>query len=298
MARTIKEIKDSMTATFVNESAVVTAYGLNTKKTFDQQFSSVSIESILFYCFAFAVWTLETLFDKHKAEVEAKIEQLEPHTLRWYVNKAKAFMYGYEAKLKNGTDYYDTSGMSETDIEAARIIKYAVATESNTVVYLKVAKQNDKQQPEMLNTSELSALTAYMNTIKDAGVAIKLINEKADIINIHIKVFYDATVLTGAGVNIDGKEPVVDAVHSVITNLPFDGVYRNTDLLAAITNIPGVEVADIVEVKTKVNNAAEFTKVVGFDKPYSGYYTLPEGGLVIDYVNYSDMHYTDYNTEE
>lgn len=296
MARTIKEIKDSMTGTFVNESAVVTAYGLNTKKTFDQQFSSVSIESILFYCFAFAVWTLETLFDKHKAEVEAKIEQLEPHTLRWYVNKAKAFMYGY--KLVQDTDYYDTSNMSETDIEAARRVKYAVATESNTVVYLKVAGQNDKQQPCLLNRSELDALTAYMNTIKDAGVAIKLINEEADRIKIHLKVYYDATVLDAEGVNADGNKPVEDAVRSVITNLPFNGVYRNTDLLAAITKLPGVEVADIVEVTTKVNNAAEYTKVVGFDKPYSGYYSLPAEDLIIDYVNYSVLLNPQTDTEE
>lgn len=285
-----------MTGTFVNESAVVTAYGLNTKKTFDQQFSSVSIESILFYCFAFAVWTLETLFDKHKAEVEAKIEQLEPHTLRWYVNKAKAFMYGY--KLVQDTDYYDTSNMSETDIEAARRVKYAVATESNTVVYLKVAGQNDKQQPCLLNRSELDALTAYMNTIKDAGVAIKLINEEADRIKIHLKVYYDATVLDAEGVNADGNKPVEDAVRSVITNLPFNGVYRNTDLLAAITKLPGVEVADIVEVTTKVNNAAEYTKVVGFDKPYSGYYSLPAEDLIIDYVNYSVLLNPQTDTEE
>lgn len=296
MARTIKEIKDSMTATFVNESAVVTAYGLNTKKTFDQQFSSVSIESILFYCFAFAVWTLETLFDKHKAEVEAKIEQLEPHTLRWYVNKAKAFMYRY--KLVQDTDYYDTSDMSETDIEAARRVKYAVATESNTVVYLKVAGQNDKQQPCLLNRSELDALNAYMNTIKDAGVAIKLINEEADRIKIHLKVYYDATVLDAEGNNAEGNKPVVDAVRSVITNLPFNGVYRNTDLLAAVTKLQGVEVADIVEVCTKVNNAADYTKVVGFDKPYSGYYSLPEEDLVIDYVNYSVLLNPQTDTEE
>lgn len=285
-----------MTGTFVNESAVVTAYGLNTKKTFDQQFSSVSIESILFYCFAFAVWTLETLFDKHKAEVEAKIEQLEPHTLHWYVNKAKAFMYGY--KLVQDTDYYDTSNMSETDIEAARRVKYAVATESNTVVYLKVAGKNDKQQPCLLNRSELDALTAYMNTIKDAGVAIKLINEEADRIKIHLKVYYDATVLDAEGVNADGNKPVEDAVRSVITNLPFNGVYRNTDLLAAITKLPGVEVADIVEVTTKVNNAAEYTKVVGFDKPYSGYYSLPAEDLIIDYVNYSVLLNPQTDTEE
>ena len=132
MARTVKEIKNEMTATFCKERAVVSAYGLDPSKSFDQQFSPVSIESILFYVFAFAVWVLETLFDKHAAEVDVRISLLEPHTLRWYVDKAKAFMYGY--KLIADSDYYDTSGMSETDVEKARVVKFANATESNTVV--------------------------------------------------------------------------------------------------------------------------------------------------------------------
>ena len=149
MARTVKEIKDAMPATFCQERAVVDAYNLNTKKSFDQQFSSVSIENILFYCFAFAVWTLEVLFDKHREEVERKIEQLEPHTLRWYVNKAKAFMYGRQ--LVKDADYYDTTDMSDTDIEAAKVVKYAVASESNTVVYLKVAARGEDGQSAKLN---------------------------------------------------------------------------------------------------------------------------------------------------
>ena len=154
MARTIAEIKKDMADTFIKERAVISAYGLDGKKTFDQQFSPVSIENILFYVFAVALWTLEKLFDAHTEEVDDRIEQLEPHTLRWYVNKAKAFMFGY--RLVTDTDYYDTTGMSETDIDAARVVKYAVATESNTVVYLKVAGEKEGS-PCLLTDSQLEA---------------------------------------------------------------------------------------------------------------------------------------------
>lgn len=282
MARTVKEIKDAMTATFCKERAVVDAYKLNPEKTFDQQFSSVSIENILFYCFAFAVWTLEVLFDKHKEEVEERIEQLETHTLRWYVNKAKAFMYGY--KLVDNADYYDTSNMSETDIENARLVKYAVATEDNTVVYLKVAGRDENGNPAKLSTSVFSALTSYLNTIKDAGVAIKLVNEEADRIKLQLVVYYNATVLDEYGQNKNGQQPVNEAVQSVITNLPFNGVYRNSDLLAAIMAVQGVEVADIIRVETKTANAGFYTQVIGFDKPYSGYYAIES--LNISYKSY------------
>lgn len=274
-----------MTATFCQERAVVDAYGLNPKKTFDQQFSSVSIENILFYCFAFAVWTLEVLFDKHRDEVERQIEQLEPHTLRWYVNKAKAFMYGYQ--LVTDADYYNTSGMSETDIEAARVVKYAVASESNTVVYLKVAARGEDGQPAKLNTSQFSSLTSYMNTVKDAGVAIKLVNEDADRIKINMVVYYNPTAMDGEGTTDDGTQPVVEAVKTVITNLPFNGVFRKSDLLAAVTAVPGVEVADLVSVQVKTANAAAFTDVVGYDKPYSGYYAIDS--LDVSYRSYDAL---------
>ena len=261
-------------------------YGLNPKKSFDQQFSSASIENILFYCFAFAVWTLEVLFDKHRTEVERKIEQLEPHTLRWYVNKAKAFMYGYQ--LVKDADYYDTTEVSETDIDKARVVKYAVASESNTVVYLKVAARGEDGQPAKLNASQFASLTSYMNSVKDAGVAIKLVNENADKIRINMVVYYDPTVMNSDGAVADGTQPVLEAVKTVITNLPFNGVFRKSDLLAAVIDVSGVEVADIVSVKVKTANAADFADVVGYDKPYSGYYAIDS--LNVSYRSYDALN--------
>lgn len=275
-----------MTATFCQERAVVEKYELNPKKSFDQQFSSASIENILFYCFAFAIWTLEVLFDKHRTEVERRIEQLEPHTLRWYVNKAKAFMYGYQ--LVKDADYYDTTELSETDIDKARVVKYAVASESNTVVYLKVAARGEDGQPAKLNASQFASLTSYMNSVKDAGVAIKLVNENADNIRINMVVYYDPTVMNSDGAVSDGTQPVLEAVKTVITNLPFNGVFRKSDLLAAVIDVPGVEVADIVSVKVKTANAADFADVMGYDKPYSGYYAIDS--LNVSYRSYDALN--------
>lgn len=283
MARTIEEIKADMTANFVNQKAVISAYGLDGKKTFDQQFSRVSIESILFYVFAAALWTLEKLFDLHTSEVDERIEQLEPHTLRWYVNKTKAFMYGH--KLVTDTDYYDTDNMSETDIETAKVVKYAVASESNTVVYIKVAGEKDGK-PSLLTDSQLAALNSYINTIKDAGVSVQIRNEEADLMRISLVVYYDPTLLSSDGTSLtSGGTPVDDTVKSVITNLPFNGVYRNTDLLAALQALSGVEVVDISEVQVRTRNADEWTDVVGFNRPYSGYYEIES--LTVEYKQYS-----------
>lgn len=274
-----------MTANFIKQRAVITAYGLDGKKSFDQQFSRVSIENILFYVFAAALWTLEKLFDLHTAEVKERIEQLEPHTLRWYVNKTKAFMYGRE--LVPGTDYYDTSDMSETAIAAAKVVKYAVASESNTVVYIKVAGE-EEGKPIQLKESQLSALKSYLNDIKDAGVSVQIRNEQADHMSISLVVYYDPTLLAADGVLLSSNSrPVDETVKSVIANLPFNGVYRNTDLLAALQALPGVEVVDIIEVKVKSSNAETWTDVVGYNRPYSGYYAINDGDLEVEYKKYS-----------
>ena len=277
-----------MTTAFANERAVVNAYELDTRKTFDQQFSAVSIESVLFYVFAVAVWAVEVLFDKHATEVDARIERLEPHTLRWYVNKVKAFMYGY--RLMDDTDQYDTSGMSETDIAKAQVVKYAVATEDSTVVYIKVAGQTDDGKPCLLNKSQFAALKSYVNTIKDAGVSVQLRNEEADIIKINLIVYYDPTLMNEHGELSDGSKPVDAAVQSVITNLPFNGIFRNTDLLEAIKAIPAVVVVDIdsasggIQVRTRT--ADRYSSVVGYNRPYSGYYEIDGGAANVKYIEY------------
>ncbi|WP_297628086.1 hypothetical protein [uncultured Rikenella sp.] len=285
MARTVEEIKKDMTAEFMKMEAVKSRYGLDGSKSFADCFSMASLENIIFYVFAVAVWALEKLFDLHRADVDARIEQLEPHTLRWYVSKAKAYMQGQ--KLVTDCDYYDTANMSEQDIAAAKVVKYAVATESNTVVYIKVAREVDGN-PAALTAGQLEGLTSYMNEIKDAGVSVQLRNEPADQMRISLLIYYDPTLLiidaNGNG-SQNGKDPVRETTKQVIENLPFNGMFRKSDLMAALQALPCVEVADIKSVKVKPRNGAEWQTVEGYDRPYSGYYSID--ALTVDYQPYN-----------
>lgn len=285
MARTVEEIKKDMTAEFMKMEAVKSRYGLDGSKSFADCFSMASLENIIFYVFAVAVWALEKLFDLHRADVDARIEQLEPHTLRWYVSKAKAYMQGQ--KLVTDCDYYDTEGMTEQDIAAAKVVKYAVATESNTVVYIKVAREVDGN-PAELTAGQLEGLTSYMNEIKDAGVSVQLRNEPADQMRISLLIYYDPTLLiidaNGNG-SQNGKDPVRETTKQVIENLPFNGMFRKSDLMAALQALPCVEVADIKSVKVKPRNGAEWQTVEGYDRPYSGYYSID--ALTVDYQPYN-----------
>ncbi len=198
---------------------------------------------------------------------------------------AKAYMQGQ--KLVPDCDYYDTTGMTEQAIADAKVVKYAVATESNTVVYIKVAREVDGN-PASLTDGQLDGLTAYMNEIKDAGVSVQLRNEPADKMRIDLLIYYDPTLLTidstGAGVLVSGEDPVREATKQVIENLPFNGMFRKSDLLAALQALPCVEVADIKSVQVKPSSAELWQTVESYDRPYSGYYSIDR--LTVDYKPY------------
>lgn len=290
MARSIAEIKAQICETFISQDAIRTGYGLKENQSFDKAFSPVSLESLMFYVVASCIWLLEKLFDRHREEVDARIEALRPHTLRWYVTKTLAYMRGKDLIMTDGVvvaDYYDTSGMTEADIEKARVVKYAVATEDNTQIFIKVAARGNNGQPTPLQSEDLAGLKGYLSQIKDAGVAIKVLNEPADNMRVELVILYDPAILTAQATgqtdadgyrNVqllrDGVDVITEAVSAVISKLPFNGEYRNSDLMAALQAVDGVRVADIVKVEAAAGGSEAYSRVVGYRRPYSGYYAL------------------------
>lgn len=290
MARSIAQIKSQICETFISQEAVRTGYGLKEGRSFDKAFSPVSLESLMFYVVASCIWLLEKLFDRHREEVDARIDAMRPHTLRWYATKAKEYMRGKDLIMADGVvvaDCYDTSGMTEEDIEKARVVKYAVATEDSTQVYIKVAGRGNNGQPRQLDAEVLAGLNSYISQIKDAGVAVRILNEPADNMRIELVILYDPAILTAlpqGAPDADGYTPVqllhdsedviTGEVNRVISELPFNGEYRNSDLMAAIQSVEGVKVVDIVKVEAAAGGSEAYSQVVGYRRPYSGYYAL------------------------
>ena len=290
MARSISEIKAHICETFLAQDAIRSVYGLSSGQSFDKVFSPVSLESLMFYVVASCIWLLEKLFDRHREEVDARIEALRPHTLRWYASKAKEYMRGKDLIREDGVvvaDYYDTTGMTDEAIEKARVVKYAVATENDTQVYIKVATRGINGRPRQLEAEDLAGLKGYLAQIKDAGVAVKVLNEPADNMRVELMVLYDPAIFmvqnegetdddgyTALSLMQDNKNVIEEAVSRVISELPFNGEYRNSDLLAAVQAIEGIKVADIIKVEAAAGGSEAYSQVIGYRRPYSGYYAL------------------------
>ena len=255
MARTIKEIKDDMTAMWVAESPVREAYELDASKTFDEQFSKVSLEGIWFYVVAFCAWTLEKLFDLHRDEMEALYREHHAHTFEWYNGKAKDFMYGHS--LIHFTSNYDVSALTDEQIAAARIVTHASCVKgfsSNNVSFLrlKVAKTAGEELKE-LTAGELEAFSAYMEEIQDAGVDLECTSDPADRIRMEWTVYYDPQVLDPDGNRLDGSasDVVAAAIKAYVQSLPFNGLYRITFHIDAVQSVRGVRDAYAHAVSTR-----------------------------------------------
>ena len=287
MAREIKVIKDEMTAEFISDAAVIEKYGLDTSKSFDEQFSKVSIESILFYVFAFCAWTMEKLFDTHKAEVTNYIDEMKPHSLRWYVNKVKEFRFGQS--LIPDTDQYDDTGLTDEDIATMQIVKYASAEETNGALYVKVAKDNAGVRGQ-LTEDEVNALTSYMNEVKDAGVRIYIRNAPAVDFKIDITIYYNPQVLNGNGESlIDGGTPVVDAIKDYIENLPFNGEFRNVELIDRLQQVNGVVIPELEGTYSRITNEDNYSPINAKEKSYSGYYAYDSVNSQVKFEPYANI---------
>ncbi|MCD8041449.1 MAG: hypothetical protein LUH10_00135 [Tannerellaceae bacterium] len=298
--RTIEEIKELMATDFMNNREVAKKFSFTVGDNFYDHFSKVSIINILFYIFASATWLLEKLFETFQTEVNRQIEEILPHRAKWYRDKVLHFMLDMD--LEPDSDVYDTSDMTDEEIEEARVVKHAVATEMKdmSILLIKVAGEAmEQEEPEPdpeeeennngegdgdedneedddtgdtpkrvpLDPETERKLKEYINEVKDAGVHIQLINSEPDLFTCRLEILYNP-ILSEHTV----KSACRRAVKNYIENLPFNGEYNNMALLNVLQQVEGVKIAAVKEVWTKTAGTAEYSEVSMKEIPYAGYY--------------------------
>lgn len=282
MARTIKEIATTVKETFMSSTVLQNLYGFTGDDSFDDKFSSVSIEAVIINIVATVAAAVENLFLWHKAEVDEMIGNERIGKKGWYEAKAKAFQYGYE--LPEGSDVYED--VSSEDAVAARIVTAAWAGDYGTNgVKLKVAKTADGIF-EPLTTEELSAFTAYMNRIKPAGIAMNAVSEPADQLGIVVDIYYDALVMNSDGTLISGgSKSVEDAIVSYLNSLEFNGEFVTMNLCDTIQKAVGVKVVEIKSVSYK-HAGYDYAAIDAKYTPESGYMVFDSDSqhVTINYI--------------
>ena len=253
MARPITEIKKGITDNFIANTVIQQIYGLNPVLSFEDQFSIVSFENVLFEIMAMVVWTLESIFDAHRAEVIELIAQQKVPSLNWYRNLALSFQYGFSFSAL--TRSFINGNATPDEIENSKVIKYCSVTrnivQNRALISMKIATEVQGEiQP--VSTATNNAFQAFIDIAQAAGDHLVIVNYLPDVLKLNFKVCYDPQILLPTGQSIlTGKYPVKDTVSKFLKNLPFNGELSVQDLRQAIKTTEGVTELQELSVESK-----------------------------------------------
>ena len=250
---TTQEWKKIITDEWLRQPAVIEKYGIDTSKGFEEQFSAVSIESLLFYAQAFGLMVLEKIVGDSIAKLEEHFNRLRPHTLNWYAGKIKAFQMG--DTLPTDTDMYPE---------------------------IKEDAQVDKDgKPTRLSDDDVKKVSAYVSKIKDAGVRVLLSSGDADKFNVSLLIHYDPLK------RLEAKD-IKKVVSEYLESMPFDGIYSNMALIDAIQKVDGVRVAEVLTSEAKYGG--NITKSIdSVYVPTSGYMQIETATIKLKPYQYDQF---------
>ena len=254
-------------------------YGFTAGDSFAAFFGKLSVESVLFYLFAVAAWTLENMFEAFRSEVNASIDKMKPHRPKWYRDMVLAYMK--DRTLIPDTDEYDTADMTDEEITAAQVVKHAVADESDdaSLLTIKVAGEKGGRRCPLDAQTE-SQLKAYIAEIKDAGVRTALVNIAPDRFNCELDIYFDPMLLASAV-----ESTCREAIQNYIENLPFNGEYTNMALVDRLQKIDGVRIPELRSATTVAAGESVVTAIDARCVPAAGYFEMGDVKLNMKVYN-------------
>lgn len=238
MARTIQEIGTYIKTLFVSDETVQEVYGITTDKTFDEQFSKVSLEAILIYVFASSVWLLEQLWDAFRVETEQRINEAYVTSFSWYFRKALEFQQGDHLSFDEKT-YSFKYPVIDKSKQVIKNIAIRQVTDDG-VTKLKVYFSDQSKQP--LTGDLRTSFETYMKEIGAAGTHYLFVSEAPDNLRVHLRIYYDPLVLDSTGTRLEGGgKPVEETVESYLNSLEYGGTFYASKLVDMIQKTEGVK---------------------------------------------------------
>lgn len=268
MARTILQIQTELKAAFVAAPELSSAYELDTTKTFDEQFSPVSIEAIKIYIVSYAIWTLEKIMDAFSTEVDARIADAYITSLKWYWKQALNYREGGALEFSEAKYLFEYKADAEGNVIGNQIVKFASVKEiksnaptipvelenitlgaltdeqklllipESTRIWIVVAGANKVALTEM----QLAGFAAYMERIGAAGTHYQIETYNAEEVGFTLTIRHDPLLLTNNGTATigDNTNLINSAIATYLDNLDYGGAISTTGLIAALMAVPGV----------------------------------------------------------
>jgi hypothetical protein len=198
---------------------------------------------------SFGIWSLESIFDIHKKELQNELLEQKSGTLPWYRTMALAFQYGFD--LLTDSDKFNNNGATDEQIEASKIVKYAAVEEGSedSRVIIKIAGETNKVLAP-ITADQLAAFNNYIDEVRYAGVNVTVINYLPDRLYLNLKIYRDPLLIDANGNYIFGGRPVEDAIRAYMKQLPFNGELVLAHLVDALQKVEGVRIPHVVKAES------------------------------------------------
>lgn len=262
----------------MDNQTLAAIYGLDVAKTFDEQFSKLSLEACLIHVVAMSIWLLEQIIGTTKKEIDAQIENNYMCSVPWYHAKCLEYQDGYVPSYEL-THYRYMYSAPDTD---KRIVKYVAVREVvvDEVTTLRVLLSKADKAP--LTADELARFSTYLHRIGAAGTHYDIVSKPSDRLKINVQVNYNPLMLDGLGKKItDQTEPVPVAVEAYINGIIYGGVFNKTKFTDAVQGAEGVVDVLLNEVQHATSDGVFVTLAGNSIESTSGSFTYE---LTISYL--------------
>lgn len=250
-----------MTEAFMSDPDIRQKYGLSGSGSFEDTFSAVSIESILFFIVASAIYVLESLFDQFRSDVDEKIATAVLASIPWYHKICLEYQHG------DSLVYDETTGQFCYRIQdsSKQLVKFAACRDKGGGVLVLVSGEDADGLPTALSDDILTPFKSYLNSRKPAGVIMEVYSYDPDEIRIYMQIQYDPMTMSEDGSLIADASvfPVEDAVETYLQGIVYGGVFNKTKLVDAVQSATGVTDVILNDVETKADTASDFSSVQG-----------------------------------
>lgn len=192
--------------------------------------SKRAIYRVLAYIVSASIGALEQLMDVFSAAIETTVSKAAPSTGSWLQDQI--FKFQYSADSPQIVQLISFAPSYPVVDESLRIItRCSVTTDLANSVLIKVAKSDP---PEALVANELTALQSYVNVVGAAGISYTVRSLASDKLYIQAQIFYNGQYSDVISAN------VIQAINTFLSQLPFNGQMRVSDLEQAIRGVAGV----------------------------------------------------------
>jgi hypothetical protein len=237
MARTVAEIQKQI----LDQLAADPILSVNLTST-----SKRAIYTLWSFIVAVSISIFEQIIDVFTITIETMVAAAAPATSSWL--QAQVFNFQYSATVAQVIQLINFAPVYPVVDPSLRIVTRASVTSdlSNSVV-VKVAKG---VTPGALSGPEVDALQSYVNLIGAEGITYIVRSSAADRLYIQATIFYSGLYSSVIQAN------VITAITTYLSNLPFNGNLKISDIELAIRGVIGVTDVILQNVKARASLTA------------------------------------------